>query len=84
MLVNKNSYLFYGKHFTLTRTLSFQYLNCPQTVTISYKCQVTVSSILTVSLLCLIQCYLETKETTGKLLRNLDNCEEYLNFEIKF
>lgn len=71
MLINKNSSLFYGKHFTLTRTLNFEHLNCPQIVTVSCKYEVTVCSTLTVSLFCFIQCDLEIKVTTGKLLNEL-------------
>lgn len=73
MLINKNSSLFYDMHFTLTRTVNFHYLNCPQIVTVSCKYEVTVCSTLTVSLFCFIQCDLAIKETTGKLLMNLEN-----------
>lgn len=71
MIINKNSSLFYGKHFTLTRTMNFPHLNCPQIVTVSCKYKVRVCSTLTVPLFCFIQCDLEIKETTGKLLNEL-------------
>lgn len=55
----------------LLQKQKFQHLNCPQIVTISCKYKVRVCSTLTVSLFCFIQCDLEIKETTGKLLNEL-------------
>lgn len=55
----------------LLQKQKFQHLNCPQIVTVSCKYKVRVCSTLTVSLFCFIQCDLEIKETTGKLLNVL-------------
>lgn len=55
----------------LLQKQKFQHLNCPQIVTVSCKYEVRVCSTLTVSLFCFIQCDLEIKETTGKLLNEL-------------